>query len=113
MKTEDIEFLEGILDKAHWLFYGDLEEHFTPMLKTVFSHELKEFGFDEIEIGPYFDLAYWLLLSELVALDLVEYGTSPRGAWLTPEGERFKKLVMENEDAIGEAKDYIHKKYNS
>lgn len=112
MKTEDLEFLAEILDKSHWLFYGDLDEHFTKFVKSVFSHEFREFGFEEVKMEPTFAVAYWLFLSELVALDLAEYGTSPRGAWLTDNGERFKKLVMENEDAIGEANEFIYKKYN-
>jgi hypothetical protein len=110
MNEQDLQFLDGILDKAHWLFYGDLDVHFDGFLKKVFSRELREWGFDELPAE--FDLPYWLLVSELVALDLVEYGTSPRGAWLTPEGERFKKIVMENKNAIAQANEYIYKKHN-
>jgi hypothetical protein len=103
METEDKEFMAEILEKSRWLFYGDLDEHFTGFCKRVFAHELKEWGFGKQEMSPDFSVAYWLFLSELVALDLAEYGTSPRGAWLTEEGERFKKLIMKNEDAVGEA----------
>ena len=108
MKEEDLEFMAEILDKAHWLFYGDLDEHFTDFLKSVFRYELKEWGFGDVKMEPHFAVAYWLFLSELVALDLAEYGTSPRGAWLTTKGERFKHLVMSNEDAIGETNKYIY-----
>lgn len=106
MKIEDLNFLAEILNKAHWLFYGDLD--LDPFLKKVFEHELKEYGFGEIKMEPDFAIAYWLLLSELVSLNLAEYGTSPRGAWLTENGNRFKKLVLENENAIEQTDDYIY-----
>lgn len=109
MNIEDLNFLSEILNKSRWLLYGDLDQHLTSMLKTVFSHDFKDFGFNNIKIGPYFELAYWLLISELTALNLFEYGTSPRSGWLTKEGERFKQLVMMHDDAIGEANDYLYK----
>lgn len=113
MKTKDLEFLAEILEKSRWLFYGDLDAYMDNFLKIVFGRELKEWGFEEESMQPDFALAYWLCLSELIALDLAEYGTSPRGSWLTPTGERFKALILKHEDAIGEANDFIHKKYNS
>jgi len=61
---------------------------------------------------PDFAVAYWLFISELTALNLYEYGTSPRGGWLTDAGEMFKKIILENEDAISETKQYIMEKYN-
>jgi hypothetical protein len=112
MKEEDLKFLGDILEKSHWLLYGDLDEHFTKFIKEVFKHEFREYGFEEVKMSRDFAVAYWLFLSELVSLDLAEYGTSPRGAWLTEGGERFKKLVNENEDAIGLANDFIYNKYN-
>ena len=112
MNNEDLEFLAEVVEKAHWLFYGDLDEHFDAFVRRVFQHEFKEYGFEDVKMEPDFAVAYWLFLSELVALDLAEYGTSPRGAWLTEGGKRFKKLCLTHEDAIGQANDYIHKKYN-
>lgn len=109
MKEEDLEFLEDIINDSHWLFYGDLD--LVPFLKKVFTRELRDWGFEALP--EEFALPYWLVVSELIALNLAEYGTSPRGAWLTEKGERFKKLVMENENAIEEANDYVFKKYNS
>lgn len=113
MKVEDLEFLAAIIEKAHWLFYGDLDEHFDDFVRKVFKHKFREYGFEEVKMPLESAVAYWLFLSELVALDLAEYGTSPRGAWLTPEGERFKKLCMENKDAIRQAIGFIHNRYNS
>lgn len=113
MKQEDIDFIETeLLDKASWLFYGDLDEHFDDFLKKIFSHELTHFGFDKAKMTPDFSVAYWLFISELISLDFAEYGTSPRGAWLTEKGKRLKKIVLENENAINEVNEYIYKKYN-
>jgi len=112
MNNEDKEFLADILEKSHWLLYGDLDEHFTDFIKEVFKHEFRDYGFEDIKMAPDFAVAYWLFLSELVALKLADYGTSPRGAWLTEEGKKFKRLIMENEDAIVEANNFIHEKYN-
>ncbi len=112
MNEEDLIFLSEIVEKSRWLLYGDLEETFDSFLKEVFQRELKEWGFGGIKMTHDFSTAYWLLLSEMNCLDLVEYGTSPRGAWLTEKGERFKKIILENAHPILEAGEYIHKKYN-
>lgn len=103
----DLQFLADILEKSHWLLYGDLDEYFDGFLKRVFSIELKDWGFSRVEMSPDFSVAYWLLISELNALDLVEYGTSPRGAWFTERGERFKRIILENDEAIEKAQDFL------
>lgn len=112
MEEEDLKFLAEILNQSSWLFYGDLEEHFDIFLRTVFSHELKEWGFGDVKMSPDFTVAYWLLISELNRLGLVDYGTSPRGAWLTEKGEKFKKLVMKNNDAIAQTEEFIYRENN-
>lgn len=112
MNNEDLEFLSEIVEKSSWLFYGDLDEYFDEFVKKVFKHELKEYGFGDIKMEPDFAVAYWLFLSELNSLDLISYGTSPRGAWLSEKGERFKKIIMENDNPIYQANEFIYKKYN-
>ena len=112
MKQEDKEFVESIINDSTWLLYGDLDETFDEFLKKVFAHDLSEYGFHTIEMSEDFSTAYWLLISEFNRLNIIEYGTSPRSAWLTEKGERFKKIVMENENAILETNEYIYKKYN-
>lgn len=97
-----------VLDDVAWLFYGDLDEHFATFVHHVFTH-LEEiagggssfgpFGFRSagatmLPLSPDFSVAYWLFLSELIRMDLAEYGTSPRGAWLTSNGERFRRLFL-------------------
>jgi hypothetical protein len=98
----DIEFIARILDKSDWLFYGEFECYLTEFLQKVFTKDLKEYGFDE-SLPNDFQVAYWSILSELVKLNLADYGTSPRGAWLTEDGERFKSIIVGTESAIHEA----------
>ena len=99
---DDIIFLAKILSESSWLFYGEFEVYLNSFLKSIFQKELKDFGFDE-KLPNDFQVAYWSVLSELKKLNLVDYGTSPRGAWLTEEGERFKRVILENDNAIQEA----------
>ncbi len=113
MNQEDLNFMAEILEKSKWLLYGDLEQTFSTFLKRVFAHELKDWGFGDVNMSDDFATAYWLLIAELNALNLVDYGTSPRGCWLTKEGERFKSIILAHDDAISEANTYIYKKYNS
>lgn len=112
MNNEDLEFLADILEKSHWLFYGELDVHLNDFAKKVFEREFQNYGFHDVKMTHEFATAYWLFLSELVALDLAEYGTSPRGAWLTERGERFKRLVLGNSNAISEACDFLMNKFN-
>ena len=35
----------------------------------------------------------WLLITVLIGADILEYGTSPRGAWLTEEGRALKEFT--------------------
>lgn len=44
----------------------------------------------EVAVGP---VACWLLISTLCHADIIEYGTSPRGGWLTPEGIALRDFV--------------------
>jgi len=36
----------------------------------------------------------WLLINVLGHADVIEYGTSPRYAWLTPKGYRLREFVL-------------------
>ena len=46
------------------------------------------------------NLEFWFVVSMLVKMDMLEYGTSPRGAWLTDDGKEFRKYCLENEQPI-------------
>jgi|SRR3989339_165566 len=101
MKTEDSEFIEEIIDKSSWLFYGDLDETFDKFVKKVFSKELKDWGFGGLDKeSDNFKTAYWLFVSELQKLELAGYGTSPRGMWLNEKGKRFKNIIMNNKNVF-------------
>lgn len=112
MNEEDLKFIAEILEESNLLFYGEFEVYLGTFLKEVFKHEFKEYGFEEIKMTNDFATAYWFVLSWLNSQDMFNYGTSPRGGWLEEKGERFKKIIMKNENAIQEAQEYIHKKYN-
>lgn len=104
----DEAFLDETLRDAHWLFYGDLDEYFAEFVCSIFGRlderpsnppSFSPFGFtDGVQMEKDYAVAYWLFLSELCMLGLAEYGTSPRGAWLTPAGVRFRRIVMERRD---------------
>lgn len=100
MSEDDVSFLAGILEQSSWLLYGNLEERFDAFVREVFQHEFKDYGFGDVAMTRDFAVAYWLFLSELVKLDLAEYGTSPRGAWLTDKGKRFRDICLGHSDAL-------------
>lgn len=103
MKEEDLDFITELDNKWAWLFYGELDQILPPYIKKIFSQDLSYWGWNE-EKDDEFEAVYWLILSELIRLNLAEYGTSPRGAWLTPDGERFKRIVQENPDWLRQVK---------
>lgn len=76
--------------------YGSGEPHTVPALKRFFELCPDEGGYDyrvlETELGP---VAAWLLINALARhrVDVLEYGTSPRFAWLTDRGKRLKAYM--------------------
>lgn len=91
------EFKE-MIENTDALFYGELEFYLEEYLPKFFSVEVKEVGFDEKH--PMNNLGFWFTVSWLVRMDCLEYGTSPRGAWLTEKGEKFKKYVLSTDRPI-------------
>lgn len=111
-----------------WGMGDNLEEVLETILGTMGSYTAFDHGGDllcyqlleslkETEMGSYERVALWkelgfwvdeydhttlfyLCITPLVHSGLVEYGSSPRGAWLTPEGEfvlsLFKRWKSEN-----------------
>lgn len=45
----------------------------------------------ETELGG---AVFWLLVSLLCRADILEYGTSPRAAWLTTEGRKLQRFIL-------------------
>lgn len=90
-ETLQEKFREKIED-TDMLCYGDIEPHLDAYLPKFFAVEVKEVGFnDEHSMNT---LEFWFVVSWLVKMDFLEYGTSPRGAWLTREGQEFKNYVL-------------------
>lgn len=79
--------------------YGSGEPHTIPTLKKflelcnrgAYNHQY-DFSILEKELTP---PVAWLLINILCKpdVDILEYGTSPRFAWLTKKGERLKEFV--------------------
>ena len=76
--------------------YGTGEPHTIPALKRFLELTPEGRGYDytelERELGP---AVAWLLINALArhGVDILEYGTSPRFAWLTKEGVALKRYV--------------------
>ena len=102
MENKDIkqkDWAEKLQD-TDCLFYGELQYYLDRYIKKFFSVEVEEVGFnDGHEMN---NLEFWFVVSMLVKMDMLEYGTSPRGAWLTHDGEEFKKYCLETENPISE-----------
>lgn len=74
--------------------YGTGEEHTLRALKTFLGNCPKEGSYDykvlEDACGP---SVAWLLINLLIKANIIEYGTSPRYAWLTQSGKALKAFV--------------------
>lgn len=77
--------------------YGTGEEHTIPALKTFFEaigvdDRPSSYDYTKLEAacGP---AVAWLLVNALCHAGIIEYGTSPRFAWLTKEGEALKAFM--------------------
>jgi len=86
------------VNNSNLLFYGELEGFLDEYIKEFFKVEVKEVGFDDNHKMN--NLQFWLVVSWLVSMDYLEYGTSPRGVWLTEEGEYFKNYCLNTETPI-------------
>lgn len=97
--------------------YGTGEEHILRALKAFFD----AFGVDDrpnssdyrrLEEAVTAPVA-WLLINRLCQVDIIEYGSSPRFAWLTPEGEALRefmatKTVSELEEIVGSHNEHCY-----
>jgi hypothetical protein len=79
--------------------YGSGEEHVMAALKTFFGAVGRDdhphaYDYKRLENACGATVA-WLLINALCRHQsrVIEYGTSPRYGWLTPEGERLKAFV--------------------
>jgi hypothetical protein len=95
MKTIDDHFAdwEG---HAFGFGYGSGEEHVMRALRTFFERLEDKHSYDyrtlEVALTP---AVTWLLINALAKADIIEYGTSPRFGWLTPQGEAMRDYFTE------------------
>jgi len=97
-EIKQLETWKEKLEQTNCLFYGELEFYLDKYIKEFFSVEVQEVGFNEFH--PMNDLQFWLVVSILERMGMLEYGTSPRGAWLTKDGKEFKEYCMKTDNPI-------------
>lgn len=95
---------ESFIDWEAYVFgfgYGTGEDHTLAALKTFMAtvgRDDSEGAYDyrklEEALSP---TVAWLLINILCrhAVDIIEYGTSPRHGWLTPQGEALKVFLAD------------------
>ncbi len=98
MKKEILKKWAEKLQDTNGLFYGELEFYLDSYIKKFFSVEVRDVGFEEKH--PMNNLEFWLVVSMLVKMDMLEYGTSPRGSWLTEDGKKFREFCLTEENPI-------------
>lgn len=99
--TKLIEVKEEWKDKLYdtdALFYGELEFYLDEYLPKFFSVGVSDVAFTKDHKMN--DALFWFTVSWLVSMNFLDYGTSPRIAWLTEEGKKFKEYVLETPDPI-------------
>lgn len=89
------------------LGYGTGESHVLRALKAFFDafgvdDRPMSYDFEKLEEAVTAPVA-WLLINRLCQVDIIEYGTSPRYAWLTPEGEALRVFI--DSKTVGELVD--------
>jgi len=84
--------------------YGTGETHTLPALKGFMAAIPGDGAYDyralEAAFGP---TVAWLFINILCKCDVIEYGTSPRFGFLTPEGQALKAyLAAKSSDELAE-----------
>ena len=85
-------------DTLSLLTYGEItDEEVQKDIKQILQWRRNlVFISDEIPGDLFTVREYWLYLS--ILYDCIEYGTSPRGAWLTEEGEQVLDYLLKEQD---------------
>jgi len=97
MKTIE-EYFRDWESNTFGMGYGSGEPYTIPALRKFLgfcrngSYE-DQYDYEELEkeLSP---TVAWLLINILGNTDILEYGTSPRYAWLTPKGTRLKQFML-------------------
>lgn len=86
---------------AFGMGYGTGEPHTIPAIRKFFTHCKHHSGtayqYEELESDLGAPVA-WLLINSLYHADCIEYGTSPRYGWLTPQGAALQKFMLSRTD---------------
>lgn len=74
--------------------YGSGEEHIIPLLQKFLAAVPEDGTYDykDLEVAVGSEQA-WLLINILCQFDIIEYGTSPRFGWLTPNGKKLQEFM--------------------
>ena len=79
--------------------YGTGEHHTLPAVRRFLELTPAGAAYDyqqlEAKLGG---AVAWLLINALCRVNVLEYGTSPRGAWLTPSGRRLREFMLARSD---------------
>ena len=78
--------------------YGELSGILPQYVYAVLKLKQQQVFTDGSNLENITMLEYWFVLSLLCQYDYVEYGSSPRGAWLTDKGT---ELLLELEKEFG------------
>lgn len=77
--------------------YGTGEEHTIPAVKRFLElccGENNSYDYEVLQ-DEFGAVTAWLLINALCHADILEYGTSPRYAWLTEKGRALKAFTTE------------------
>ena len=93
-KTPD-DYFRDWEGEAFGFGYGTGEPYIIPALKRFIELVPVDGYYDyrvlERELTP---AVAWLLINVLCRESMLEYGTSPRGAWFTPAGKRLQEYIL-------------------
>ena len=92
MQIDNNEFIIQFLEDTKMLFYGEMEEHFSRILKEMLRLAIVHPKIqDKFTNEVITESEYWFMVSILNYTKCIEYGTSPRYFWLNEKGEQLEK----------------------
>ena len=97
MMSKELE--QAFIDWEGYVFgfgYGTGEGHIIPALITFLTSFEERYDHKELKEKLGASTA-WLLINTLCHADIIEYGTSPRFGWLTPQGILLREFVLKHD----------------
>lgn len=80
--------------------YGSGEPHILAALRMFLTHcveNINQYDFRKLE-DAMTPAAAWLMINALCHADMIEYGSSPRFGWLTPQGRALREFLSARDD---------------